>query len=89
MPIQAPAPKPSFSKFFMKNWFAVEALPIVVIVGVVVTMGTYATWHAARSPTVVWTKANPTPWNNIQPDEGTKLIEVNHKFDKKWVRDRF
>ncbi|KAF9052230.1 hypothetical protein BDZ89DRAFT_1056578 [Hymenopellis radicata] len=52
-------------------------------------MGTYATWHAARSPTVVWTKANPTPWNNIQPDEGTKLIEVNHKFDKKWVRDRF
>ena len=34
---------------------------------------------------VVWTKANPTPWNTIKQDEGTKLIEVNQKFDKRSV----
>jgi len=34
---------------------------------------------------VVWTKSNPTPWNTIKPDEGTKLMEVNQKFEKRWV----
>lgn len=31
---------------------------------------------------VVWTKDNPTPWNDIKPDEGTKLLTVNQRFDK-------
>jgi NADH dehydrogenase (ubiquinone) 1 alpha subcomplex subunit 4 len=34
---------------------------------------------------VVWTKSNPTPWNTIQHDQGTKLVEVNQKFDKRYA----
>ena len=34
---------------------------------------------------VVWTKNNPTPWNTITPDQGTKLIEVNQKFEKRFA----
>jgi len=34
---------------------------------------------------VVWTKKNPTPWNTIQPNENTKLLTVNQKFEKEYV----
>jgi hypothetical protein len=34
---------------------------------------------------VVWTKENPTPWNTVQQDQGTKLLSVNQKFDKQCV----
>ncbi len=34
---------------------------------------------------VVWTKDNPTPWNDIKPDENTKLLTVNQHFEKKYV----
>lgn len=34
---------------------------------------------------VVWTKENPTPWNDVKPDENTKLLTVNHQFDKRYV----
>ena len=34
---------------------------------------------------MVWTKDNPTPWNDIKPDEGTKLLTVNQHFDKSYV----
>jgi hypothetical protein len=34
---------------------------------------------------VVWTKNNPTPWNTIKPDEGTKMMSVNQKFEKRYV----
>lgn len=34
---------------------------------------------------VIWTKSNPTPWNTIKPDEGTKIMAVNQKFDKKYA----
>ena len=34
---------------------------------------------------VVWTKENPTPWNDIKPDEGTKLLTVNQHFDKRYA----
>lgn len=34
---------------------------------------------------VQWTKRNPTPWNDIKADEGVKLVQINHKFDKAWV----
>lgn len=34
---------------------------------------------------VVWTKNNPTPWNTIAPDQGTKLMEVNQKFEKRFA----
>ena len=32
---------------------------------------------------VIWTKNNPTPWNTIKPDENTKLMSVNQKFEKR------
>lgn len=34
---------------------------------------------------VVWTKSNPTPWNTIGADHGTKLLEVNQKFDRRYA----
>ena len=34
---------------------------------------------------VVWTKENPTPWNDIKPNEGTKMLTVNQHFDKRYV----
>jgi hypothetical protein len=34
---------------------------------------------------VVWTKSNPTPWNTIAPNQGTKMLEVNQKFDKRFA----
>jgi len=36
-------------------------------------------------PVVVWTKANPTPWNNVKQDENVKLMAVNQKFEKRFV----
>lgn len=39
----------------------------------------------AYSRTVVWTKENPTPWNDIKQNENTKLIQVNSKLEKEYV----
>ncbi|KZT13109.1 uncharacterized protein LAESUDRAFT_669430 [Laetiporus sulphureus 93-53] len=75
-------------KSFLKNWFAVEATPIFAVVGAVIIGGTWYLTRLARGPTVVWTKENPTPWNDIQPNEGTKLLTVNQHFDKSWERKK-
>jgi hypothetical protein len=32
---------------------------------------------------VVWTKSNPTPWNEVKQDENVKMMAVNQKFDKR------
>lgn len=42
-------------------------------------------WHWLMLSTVQWTKRNPTPWNTIQPNQGTKLLEVKQTFDEKSV----
>ncbi|SRR5229473_1856055 len=34
---------------------------------------------------VIWTKSNPTPWNEVKQDENVKLMAVNQKFDKRYV----
>ncbi|RDX53020.1 hypothetical protein K466DRAFT_490877 [Polyporus arcularius HHB13444] len=77
---------------FMKHWFAVESrvslLRSYAIVGVVVAGGTWYLTRLARGPHVVWTKDNPTPWNDIKPDENTKLLTVNQHFEKNWERKR-
>ncbi|RPD62042.1 hypothetical protein L226DRAFT_613372 [Lentinus tigrinus ALCF2SS1-7] len=73
---------------FMKNWFAVEAIPIYTIIGVVLAGGSWYLTRLARGPNVVWTKENPTPWNDIKPDEGTKLLTVNQHFEKSWDRKK-
>lgn len=81
-------PQPPFRKTFMKNWFAIEAIPIYVIIGGVVAGATWYLGRLAMGPTVVWTKSNPTPWNTIKPEENTKLLTVQQKFDKNWSRDK-
>lgn len=74
---------------FMRNWFAVEAIPIIAIMGVTVTgVGFYLT-RLARGPNVVWSRSNPQPWNTIEQDQGYKLVSVNQKFDKTWSRPWF
>ncbi|KIY71826.1 hypothetical protein CYLTODRAFT_450496 [Cylindrobasidium torrendii FP15055 ss-10] len=80
------ASRAAFQKF-KKNWFAVEALPIVFVVSGVVVGASWYTYHLAMGPTIQWTKSNPTPWNDIKPDEGVKLVQINHKFDKAWKRE--
>ncbi|KAI0773785.1 hypothetical protein C8Q74DRAFT_1200796 [Fomes fomentarius] len=70
---------------FMKNWFAVEVRVVYAVVGLVVAGGSWYLTRLARGPTVVWTKDNPTPWNDVKPDENTKLLTVNQQFDKRYV----
>ncbi|KAJ3935628.1 MAG: hypothetical protein NXY57DRAFT_887428 [Lentinula lateritia] len=72
-------------KGFMKNWFAVEAVPIYTIVGGVVLGASWYLYRLAMGPTIQWTKTNPTPWNDIRPHQGTKLLQVQSKFDQQCV----
>ncbi|TFK74436.1 hypothetical protein BDN72DRAFT_53563 [Pluteus cervinus] len=72
----------------MKNWYAVEAIPIYVIIGGVMVGATWYVGRLALGPSVVWTKTNPTPWNTVKPDENTKLGAVNQKFGGSWSRDK-
>ncbi|KAH7875986.1 hypothetical protein F5879DRAFT_990934 [Lentinula edodes] len=94
----------NFRRNFMKNWFAVEvglippslgqaddcqqAIPIWCIVATVVSGGTWFMARSAMGPTIQWTKTNPTPWNDIRPHQGTKLLQVQSKFDQRWVREK-
>ncbi|GLB33448.1 putative nadh dehydrogenase [Lyophyllum shimeji] len=80
--------RPSMLQHLRRNWFAVEAIPMYVIIGGVVTGAAWYTYRLAMGPSVVWTKTNPTPWNTIQPNENIKLAAVNQKFDKSWIRER-
>ncbi|KDQ65001.1 hypothetical protein JAAARDRAFT_52921 [Jaapia argillacea MUCL 33604] len=79
----ASARKPQ--KSFMKNWFAIE---VYAVVGVVVAGGTWYLGRLAFGPTIIWTKSNPTPWNDVKPDENTKLMSINGTFEKSWKRDK-
>ncbi|KAI9455791.1 hypothetical protein BJY52DRAFT_1278636 [Lactarius psammicola] len=73
---------------FMRNWWAVEAIPIYVVVGAVVAGGSWYLTRLARGPHIIWTKSNPTPWNDVKPDENVKMMSVNQKFEKSWSRDK-
>ncbi|KAK7061410.1 hypothetical protein R3P38DRAFT_2829325 [Favolaschia claudopus] len=71
-----------------KNWYAVEAIPIYVLVGGACAGASWYLYRLAMGPQVVWTKGNPHPYLSIEQDQGTKLVEMNHKFDKSWKRDK-
>ncbi|KAJ8086123.1 hypothetical protein AAF712_008270 [Marasmius tenuissimus] len=75
-------------KSFMKNWMAVEALPILGIVTFVVTGGSYALYRSALGPTIQWTRSNATPWNEIKPTQGTKMLDPTGHFNERWSRER-
>ncbi|TDL29804.1 Aldo/keto reductase [Rickenella mellea] len=67
---------------FMRNWFAIEAIPIYAVIGLAVGG---AGWYLARlatRPDVIWTKSNPQPWNTVKQTDNIKLMAVNQKFDK-------
>ncbi|KAF8499304.1 hypothetical protein JB92DRAFT_2982464 [Gautieria morchelliformis] len=73
---------------FLRHWFAVEAIPIYAVVGIAVGGAGWYVGRLASRPDVIWTKNNPTPWNNVGPNENIKLMTGNHKFDKSWTRDK-
>jgi hypothetical protein len=56
-----------------------------LLVGCNLSLVTFTFLTAFPSFLVVWTKSNPTPWNTIKPEENTKLLTVQQKFDKKYV----
>jgi len=72
----------------MKHWFAIEAIPIYAVIGLAVGGASWYLVRLAQGPNVVWTKNNPTPWNTVKPDENTKLMAVNQKFERSWSRDK-
>ncbi|KAH7916711.1 hypothetical protein BJ138DRAFT_1138992 [Hygrophoropsis aurantiaca] len=76
------------SRQFMRHWFAIEAIPIYAVIGLAVGGAGWYLARLARGPTVVWTKNNPTPWNDVKPDENTKLMSVNQQFSRSWTRDK-
>ncbi|KZS97736.1 hypothetical protein SISNIDRAFT_449292 [Sistotremastrum niveocremeum HHB9708] len=78
----------SAKKTAWQNWFAIEAIPIYVIIGGAVTGAGWYLTRLARGPDVIWSKNNPTPWNSIHPDENVKLTSGHHKFEKSWSRDK-
>ncbi|KAL5508108.1 hypothetical protein ACEPAH_5726 [Sanghuangporus vaninii] len=75
---------PPAPRSFLKHWFAVEAVPLYAIIGFALTGAAWFSFRQARSPSVIWTKSNPEPWNTVKPDESTKMINVNHKLDKSY-----
>ncbi|KAG6919316.1 hypothetical protein DXG01_007449 [Tephrocybe rancida] len=78
----SPNPRPLRSQL-MKNWFAIEAIPMYAIIGGILVGASWYTYRLAMGPSVVWTKSNPTPWNTIEPGQTTKMMTVNQKFDKR------
>ena len=32
---------------------------------------------------VIWTKANPQPWNTVRENDRVKLMAINQDFDQK------
>ncbi|CAK5262674.1 unnamed protein product [Mycena citricolor] len=69
----------------IKPWLAVEALPIVMLVGGIVSFASFFAYRSAMGPSIQWTKNEP--WNSIKPDEGVKMVQVNHKFEKRRVEE--
>jgi len=71
-----------------QKWFAIEAIPIYVIMtGAIGGAGWYM-YRLSTRPDVVWTRKNPEPFQTVKPNETTKMMAGNHKFDGKWTRDK-
>ncbi|KDN35676.1 hypothetical protein K437DRAFT_276956 [Tilletiaria anomala UBC 951] len=74
---------------WMKNWYSPEVVPIYVITAAAAGGATWYLTRLARGPDVIWDrKNNPTPWNNVEPGTNTKLMAVNHEFERTYKRDR-
>ncbi|KAG8904810.1 hypothetical protein FRB99_001116 [Tulasnella sp. 403] len=76
-------------RWIRKHWYAPEAIPIYVVMGVAIGGATWYLTRLARSPDVVWDrKNNPTPWLNVEQGTNTKMHAVNQTFDKSYTRDK-
>ncbi|PWN53612.1 hypothetical protein IE53DRAFT_366189 [Violaceomyces palustris] len=85
----ANAAKNKARQAFIKNWYAPEVVPIYIITGLAAGGATWYLSRLARGPDVIWDrKNNPQPWNDVQPGTNTKLMSVNHEFERKWKRER-
>ncbi|KAJ7122812.1 hypothetical protein C8R44DRAFT_784605 [Mycena epipterygia] len=75
-------------KSSIKPWLAIEAIPLVVLVTGMASFASYFTFRSAMGPSIQWSRKNGEPWNTIQPDQGVKMMQVHHKFDKSWRREQ-
>ncbi|KZV86067.1 hypothetical protein EXIGLDRAFT_724720 [Exidia glandulosa HHB12029] len=73
---------------FMRHWFAIEALPLVGIIGFALSGGSWFLYRGISRPDVIWTRSNPQPWNDIHEGESPKILDGHHKFDHRWSRPR-
>ncbi|KZV71431.1 hypothetical protein PENSPDRAFT_684663 [Peniophora sp. CONT] len=72
-------------RYFRKHWFAVEAIPIYFVVGGACAGAGWYMYRLAMGPSVIWTKSNPQPWQNVKPGETTKMVTIQHDA-KSWTR---
>ncbi|KZV75104.1 hypothetical protein PENSPDRAFT_647380 [Peniophora sp. CONT] len=73
---------------FAKHWFAIEAIPIYMIVGGTIAGAGIYLGRLARGPHVVWSNANPQPWNSVRENDKVKMMAINQDFNQKWSRGR-
>ncbi|KAI9433304.1 hypothetical protein H4582DRAFT_1000785 [Lactarius indigo] len=69
---------------FMRNWWAVEAIPMRC--RCLVVRGISPALRVARISS--GPSLTPTPWNDVKQDENVKMMSVNQKFEKSWSRDK-
>ncbi|KAG8761426.1 hypothetical protein FRC14_003839 [Serendipita sp. 396] len=71
------ARRSAFSK-----WFAIEAIPIYVIIGGAVTGASWYLYRLGTRPDVIWTRKNPEPWQTVKQNENIKFMSIHKDFDK-------
>ncbi|KAH0839603.1 Aldo/keto reductase family-domain-containing protein [Lanmaoa asiatica] len=62
---------------------SLQAIPLYAVIGLAVGGASWYLTRLARGPSVVWTRGNPTPWNDVKPDENTKMLDPSGKFSKR------
>ncbi|KAJ3185012.1 hypothetical protein HDU87_002578 [Geranomyces variabilis] len=61
--------------------------PLFVVMAGAVVGATYFVYHKTTGPDVILAKrTNPTPWNNVQQHENTKLYDHSGYFKSRWSR---
>jgi len=72
------------------NWYSLEIVPVVLVLGCGVGGASWYLTRLARGPEVVWAKkSNPYPWQNVDQDTNVKLMSVQRDFKKQYVRERW
>ncbi|CAG7848622.1 SubName: Full=Uncharacterized protein {ECO:0000313/EMBL:CCA70470.1} [Serendipita indica DSM 11827] len=72
----------------MKQWFAIEAIPIYVILGGALSGASWYLYRLGTRPDIIWTRKNPEPWQSVKQNENTKFMAINREFDRKWTREK-